>query len=42
MISNKLKAKKTLSKLWNWKTKTLLVGAGLIVSWFPYLNKTLL
>jgi len=39
MISNKLKVKKILSKLWNWKSKTILVGLTLIVSCSGCLNK---
>jgi len=37
-----LKTTKKISKLWNYKTKTLFVGVALIVFWPLYLNKTLL
>ena len=33
-----LKTTKKISKLWNWKTKTLLVGVALIVSWVSCLK----
>ena len=33
-----LKTTKKISKLWNWKTKTLLVGLALIVSWISCLK----
>ena len=38
MISNKLKVKKILSKLWDCKSKTIFVGFALIVSFSSCLN----